>query len=91
MANRLKEAAHGAVAALGEAAGVALALSVEPVDALHLTASAARGWPPCSEARRALHVELPRAARRGVAAEAAAELIAVLLTVAEEGAEARNR
>lgn len=92
MANRLKEATHRAVATLGEAAGVPLALSIEPVDALHLTASAARRWPPFSEARRALHVELPRAARRRVAAEAAAaELIAVLLTVAEEGAEERNR
>jgi hypothetical protein len=84
-ARRLKDAARSAVAALGEATGALLTLSIEPLDALHLSASAARRWPPFSEARRVLHVELPQAARQpGLAADSAALLIAALLCATED-------
>jgi hypothetical protein len=83
LARRLKRAAGHALHALDTACGVELRLCLEPVDALHFTASSARRWLPFADARRVLHVELPRVVRSlGVVTEAAA-LVAALLASAE--------
>jgi len=70
LARRLKEGFRAARdRSLGGRPGLpALELSIEPVDRIHFRASAARRWPPFTEAASVLHVEFPHAARVSPAA-----------------------